>query len=1051
MEPGSSSTAPPKQSGDRAAANRHDRIHDIFKAAVELPPENRTAFIEQACEGDTALRADVERLLKTDASTASLDYVYPPQRQFLPGKELAGRFRVVRFIAGGGMGNVYEVEDMQLGEHVALKTIRPEIVGDAQTLSRFKREIQYAKRVTHPNVCRIHDLGSHREGQSEIVFLTMELLEGETLAAHLSKAGRMSTAEALPLVIQMAEALAAAHEVNIIHRDFKPSNVVLVDTTKDRKAIVTDFGLAQSSSASHDASITDAGKLLGTPIYMAPEQLVHGDLTAATDIYALGLVMYEMVTGRKPFKGNTPFDSAMKRLREVPPDPVQQAPGLDSNWGVVILRCLEREPARRFQSAREVANALTSPPPRRSATLQLIQTIRKKTGTRVSAAVIIGVSIVLALLSGVWALGRHRPPASAVRWYQEGLRALRDGTSFTAMNALERAVQIDRDFSLAHARLAEAATDLDYIDKAKSEMLLASPPALQSFFLSSVEKLRLQAVYFVLVKDFAQGAAKYKELAAKVPLDERASVLVDLGRAYEGGGKFQDALASYSESIARDNQFAAAFLRRAVLEGRQQQNAKAVADFDTAEQLYQAEGNAEGITEVLYQRSSLLRRTGNLAQARAPAEKALEMARNSHDEYHQARALLMLSYLLYSSGEVEAGQQQAQEAIDLARRAGVEVLAASGLIDIGNALFNKGDSAAAEPYLRNALETARRFQAARVAARAELTLGQVLVNDGRTEEGLAVSKDAILQFEQSGDKSNAARAAIPVARMLRDQGEFEVSAQLFHDQLQLAERVKDDGGIAFAAQGLGSVLLLQEQYQAALASFDHSAQVSHAIGDVGTEAYSNVSRADALRSLGRFKEAEESLEAAERISQRLNGNKPLLASVNFSRAEMDLSRLKFAEVERDVRKMTDAAPTGPLVASEKRLQGLQRVAIGRVPEGLVLCEDAVERAKATKNLPLLKNSELALAQAKLESGDPAGALALASALAEYFGGKGQHESTLRALAVAAAATRGAYRTRYVEDAQSNLASLRQQLGDAFAGFTSRPDIHQIVTAAGLRL
>jgi tetratricopeptide (TPR) repeat protein len=422
--------------------------------------------------------------------------------------------------------------------------------------------------------------------------------------------------------------------------------------------------------------------------------------------------------------------------------------------------------------------------------------------------VVIAATIVLAILSAVWVLGRHRPPASALRWYNEGIQALRDGTSFRAMNALARAVEIDRDFSLAHARLAEAATDLDYMGKAKSEMLLASPPALRSFFLSGEEKLRLDAVYFVLVKDFARAAAAYKDLAAKVPSEERAGVLVDLGRAYEGAGKFQDALASYSESIARDDQFASAFLRRAVLEGRQQQNTKATADFDVADQLYRAEGNAEGITEVLYQRASLLRRTGMVANARAPTEQALEMARNGRDEYHQIRALLLLSYLLYNSGDIEGGQQRAGEAIDLARRAGIESLAASGLVDVGTALFRKGDYTAAESYLRNALETAKRFEAVSVEARAELTLGQVLVNTGRTEEGLTVSKQAIEHYEQSGDKSNAGRAAITTARTLRDQGDYDASARLFREQLQLAERVRDDGGIAFAAQGLSSVLLL---------------------------------------------------------------------------------------------------------------------------------------------------------------------------------------------------------------------------------------------------
>lgn len=944
------------------------------------------------------------------------------------------------------MSDVYEVEDLQLGERVALKTIRPEITIDAHARERFKREIHYAKRVTHPNVCRIHDLGSHREGDSEVLFLTMELLTGDTLREHLGVNGRMPRAIALPLVIQMADALAAAHSTGIIHRDFKTSNVMLVDAGGIRRAIVTDFGIALASVPNDDGSLTETGKLVGTPAYMAPEQLIGGKLTPATDIYALGLVIYEMVAGRKPFEGKTPLDSAMKRLHETPASPSVYAPDLDASWTAVIMRCLERDPERRFQSALEIVEALTGPA--RSATLERIQAISKKKTTRVTVALVTIAVIVVAALSVVWAVGRHRPSAAALRWYEQGTRALRDGTSFTAMNALDEAVRLDPKFALAHARLAEAAMELGYDDKAKGEMLRVSP-ALESFFLSSQEKLRLEAVYYALLKDFTQAAAKYKELAAKVPATERAAVLVDLGRVYEGGGKFDGALTSYGDSIALDNQFAAAFVHRAVLEGRQRLNTKAVSDFDAAEHLYQTGGNAEGIAEVLYQRALLLRRTGKLGEARAPAEKALDMARNNQDEFHQIKALLMLSSLLYNVGDTDGGESRANEAIELAHRAGIESLSASGLVDVGSALFVKGDNAAAEPYLRNALETARRFDDVQVEARAEMILEQVLAATGRPDEAFAVSKQAMKHFEQAGDKSNAARAAIPAARILRDRGDYDASVSLFREELQLADRAKDDGVIALAAQGLGMVLQLQEQYPVALENFERSSHINHLLRDINAEAYSEVNRADALRSLGKYEEAEKALENAERLDQRLNGLKPLVSSINFSRAEMDLSRFRMAEAEQDVRKMTEAANTAIFVASGKRFLGLQGLGIGRTREGLDLCQQAVKLAKTLGSDSLLKNSELALAQAKLATRDSAGAIALGTDLAKYFGEKGQHESELKALAIAISASRGADRDLYVSDAKISLAKLRQQFGESFSGFAARPDIRLLITHSGL--
>jgi tetratricopeptide (TPR) repeat protein len=854
----------------------------------------------------------------------------------------------------------------------------------------------------------------------------------------------------------MADALGAAHDAGVIHRDFKPSNVMLTGS----KAVVTDFGLARSAAGGDDASLTElteSGNLVGTLAYMAPEQLTHGELTPATDIYALGLVMYEMLTGRKPFRGATPLDSALKRLTEEPPPPDQLVPGLDPRWRTVILRCLEREPAKRYQRTEDVIRALT--PGAESVTETLTgfvpgfvggfvsKLISKRPLVWTAAGVVLAA---VAALGGAWFLGRHRPPAEAVRWYDEGTRALRDGTSFTAMKAFEQAVQLDPDFTLAHARLAEAATELDYMDKAKSEMLRATPPARQSFFLSAEEKLRLQAVYLTLMKDFVGAAAAYKDLAAKVGQGERPAALVDLGRAYESGGKFPEALASYSESIKGDGQFPAAFLRRAVLEGKQQQSAKAAADLDVAEQLYRTEGKSEGLTEVLYQRSSLLRRSGKLAESRAPNEKALEMAHETGDEYHQIRALLILSFLSNNSGDTEGGQQQAQQAIDLARRAGIDVLASSGLIEIGNALFLKGDNAAAEPYLRNAIEAAKRFQAVRVEARAELTLGQLLEREGRADEAVAVSKKAVDDFLLAGEKSNAAQAEIAVSRMLRYHGDYDSAATLSRQELQLAEEAKDQGGIALAVEGLGSVQLLQERYPDALASFERSVAVSHAVANQSQEGYSQVSRAEALWRLGRYREAGESLKDAETLAERLGGNKPLLANVYGARADMDLSQQRFKEAEGDLRMLDSAAKSSAVEANAKRRLGLVRAATGRAREGKDLCQESVQQAQQTQNVSLLKDAELALSEAEFQAGDASGARTLAVALAQYFAAKGQNESELRALALAAAASRGTDRAGFAKGAKAALEKLRQSLGaEAFTGFASRPDIRTVLQRAGV--
>jgi TolB-like protein len=278
------------------------------------------------------------------------------------GDVVAGRFRIVRFLAGGGMGEVYEAHDRELDEPVALKTLRPELIADGEARERFRREVQLARKVSHPDVCRTFDVFRHPLGRSlpdgrpaELTLLSMELLPGETLADRLRR-GPLSPEEALPLVRQMAGALQAAHDAGVVHRDFKSANVMLVPGEGGTRAVVTDFGLARA--VRQQLALTGSGALLGTPAYMAPEQLSAGEVGPAADVYALGVVLFEMVTGARPFEGDTPFATALQRLASEPRSPRTLAPHLDARWEATILRCLARDPGARFGSVSDVPRAL---------------------------------------------------------------------------------------------------------------------------------------------------------------------------------------------------------------------------------------------------------------------------------------------------------------------------------------------------------------------------------------------------------------------------------------------------------------------------------------------------------------------------------------------------------------------------------------------------------------------------------------------------------------------------------------------------------------------
>ncbi len=270
------------------------------------------------------------------------------------------RFRVLRYIAKGGMGEVFEAEDIELGgEHVAIKTILPAIAADPDMIAQFKREIQLSRKVTHPNVCRIFDLVYDERPSGAIAFLTMELLEGEPLSALIQQTGGLPPEQAVPLAQQMAEGLHAAHKAGVVHQDFKPGNVMVAKEGEGYRAVITDFGLAHNVRESQRKT----GKSVGTPAYMAPEQIEGKPVSAATDVYALGVVLYELLTGHWPYNAKTPEELQRKKLEEAPVLPSKYVPNLSPEVERVLLRCLAKAPEQRFQSTLDVVQALA---PRRT-------------------------------------------------------------------------------------------------------------------------------------------------------------------------------------------------------------------------------------------------------------------------------------------------------------------------------------------------------------------------------------------------------------------------------------------------------------------------------------------------------------------------------------------------------------------------------------------------------------------------------------------------------------------------------------------------------------
>jgi len=595
------------------------RVKEIFAEASDLPAGGRAAYVHRAAAGDRAVEAEVLRLLRLDQGAEEwLDGLRPPTEivhsaaelhAFFPGQVLAARYEIQQFLAVGGMGEVYRAHDLQLDQNIAIKVLSGELA-TADQLSLLKREVQAARRIQHANVCRVFDL-VHTEmarGRSA-AFLTMELLQGETLSQKLRREGAFTERQALPLIRQMVAALAAAHQAGVVHGDFKSANVMIVPREGGSpRAVVTDFGLARRLASGRGQTLLSASQSIlagyGTPAYMSPEQIQGGKASQPADIYALGVVLYEMLTGELPYGEDSPFAMAVKKTREPPVSPESLSPALRRTWSAAILRCMQAEPGRRFADVRDVLTHLETRT-RRGLWWKLIRR-RHRRLLRIATAVA-GLVAVLILARWLWPA---EPGAQAVVDWQEGVYDLQAGEPVAAARRLERALAQHRLPPVAHAYLAWAWHDLGFADKADAELSAARRKPLQP----EADRLFEQAAAAEL---HGQPEQARTILARRGVLADVAFIDDRLGRP--------GAAEEWKQVAAQSPNHPAAHLRLAQSAAKQGQWKQAEREFILAETYFEALGDSDMVRAVSARRGFARLENGDAVLARADLPALLSL------------------------------------------------------------------------------------------------------------------------------------------------------------------------------------------------------------------------------------------------------------------------------------------------------------------------------------------------------------------------------------------------------------------------------------------
>lgn len=800
------------------------------------------------------------------------------------GRLLADRYRIVELVGEGGMGIVYRAVDEQLGLTVAVKVLRPELSSDERLVERFRRELVLARQVTHRNAVRIHDIGH----DGDLLFLTMDFVEGQSLQALLRDAGPLEPGHAVDIARQLALALEVAHEAGVIHRDLKPGNVLIQPAGR---VCVSDFGVA-CSSGSHD--LTRAGMVVGTPAYLSPEQASGAPLDGRSDLYALGLLLFEMLTGRLP----SSRPGATREQRGGPaPDPRKLRPDLPRHLAWIVRRLLQTDPARRFQDAREVVEALDGQ--RRPALLGSLG-LDSLGGRRRLATAVAG-SVLVLLLAAVWAyLPRNTaglrstagaaplqvnepeapltPSTAALRAWSQGREHLLRREDAAAAAAMQRAVAADPALTAAWVGLARARAALGQqaaaLEAAQRAVESVGPRSGRAAWEARALEARLRG-----------EPERAREIASawvdRSPRDLEAHI--DLAEICGEAGDLATAVATLRRVVAAAPNHPRAWMllaKHSILAGdsRSAIDESLIQALLIQERLQSDPGRAEVYNALGVAYNDL----GELDHAAESYKKAVAIRRRIGDRRGLAASLRNLAAIDAVRGAPERAEERLAEALTLVQGLGDMAGLADLSNDLGLLAEERGRYQKAMEHYREGLRLRRRLGQSLAVAESLNNVGYVCYLLGRYDDATVYGQQALALYQAGGDQAGVALVTQGMGLLQMAQGDWDAAAESFQESIEASRELGLDESTAAALLHLGRVGLLQGRFSTALAAFAEALPQLRELEDVRGQTELTLAEAEAWLQIGDPEAARQRLDAAEH----------LLASGGNGEQEAELWRLR---------------------------------------------------------------------------------------------------------------------------------------------------------------